>query len=213
MSVCQLSELIDTITDSPLQIVMPFLPYGRQDKDVSNDATFGQHTLLFILRQFFDSVCTFDPHSVELLQQYFGKEEDGGIKIIHPVIDIQRAIDGCGADMLCFPDKGAAARYGKDFNLPCVILDKVREQSTGKILGMSIDNAGIVPSSTNILIVDDICDGGRTFREASILLYKCGAKNVHLYISHGIFSQGTEVLHNDGIVDIYTQYGLKSRKK
>jgi ribose-phosphate pyrophosphokinase len=43
-------------------------------------------------------------------------------------------------------------------------------------------------------IVDDICDGGRTFIELSKELKKRNCGNVYLIISHGIFSKGIDVL-------------------
>lgn len=43
-------------------------------------------------------------------------------------------------------------------------------------------------------IVDDICDGGRTFIELSKELKKRNCGNVYLIISHGIFSKGYDIL-------------------
>jgi ribose-phosphate pyrophosphokinase len=38
------------------------------------------------------------------------------------------------------------------------------------------------------LIVDDICDGGRTFLEIAKILKARGASSIELYVTHGIFS-------------------------
>jgi ribose-phosphate pyrophosphokinase len=49
-------------------------------------------------------------------------------------------------------------------------------------------------------MVDDICDGGRTFIELAKELRGMGAEKVHLYVTHGFFTKGLSVF--DGIIDV-----------
>ena len=42
------------------------------------------------------------------------------------------------------------------------------------------------------MIVDDICDGGRTFTGIAKALKNKNAGNIYLAVSHGIFSDGFE---------------------
>ena len=58
-----------------------------------------------------------------------------------------------------------------------------------------------------ILIIDDICDGGMTFKLTAERLKELGAKEVHLYVTHGIFSKGLETLRESGIDRIFTRKG------
>ena len=58
------------------------------------------------------------------------------------------------------------------------------------------------------LIVDDICDGGATFTGLSKELYNLGAKSVSLFITHGIFRNGTDVLFDAGISNVITTNSL-----
>ena len=58
-----------------------------------------------------------------------------------------------------------------------------------------------------ILIVDDLCDGGMTFIKSAERLYELEAKEVHLYVSHGIFSKGLKPLTDSGIKRIFTKDG------
>jgi len=46
----------------------------------------------------------------------------------------------------------------------------------------------------NLIIIDDICDGGRTFIQLGQALKEAGAKDVYLYVTHGIFMAGLEIL-------------------
>jgi len=61
--------------------------------------------------------------------------------------------------------------------------------------------------------VDDICDGGRTFIESAGLLREAYPEaDIHLYVSHGIFSKGTDVLFDAGIKTIHTIKGEVKRE-
>ncbi|MEL6720431.1 MAG: phosphoribosyltransferase family protein [Bacteroidota bacterium] len=51
-------------------------------------------------------------------------------------------------------------------------------------------------NAKNCLIVDDICDGGRTFIGLAEALKHKGANRLYLAVSHGIFSYGFEELNN-----------------
>jgi len=204
----QLMTLIRSLNvEVDVCLTLPYLPYARQDKGVSNDATFALHTFLGLIAPVFDSLVVFDPHSEELLEQYFGD----GLTCVEPCAEIQVAIDGCNAEVICFPDVSASTRYPSLAGKPFVYMEKVRNQSTGEITGMKMHGEADVTDKC-VLIVDDLCDGGRTFREASKILYYQDAEEVNLYVSHGIFSHylGVMILHEDGINQVYTEEGLVS---
>lgn len=204
--VCQLAQLLTT----PI-LVCPFLPYGRQDKDISNNSTFGLHTFIKLISNFFDSLQTIDGHSnvaYEICKNNNLKYYD-----LFPTKGIGTAIKESACDLICFPDNGAKLRYTKTphwsqiynnlYSIPNFHLNKIRNQETGEITGLSIDG-DINLSEKSILIIDDICDGGRTFIEASKLLYSNGALNVNLYVTHGIFSKGVDIINQSGINRIFT---------
>ena len=74
------------------------------------------------------------------------------------------------------------------------IQGKQRDVSTGEIVATTIDKDAVMCYDT-FFVVDDICDGGRTFIELgkAIRDTKSNAKLV-LCVTHGIFSKGKEVL-------------------
>jgi ribose-phosphate pyrophosphokinase len=84
-----------------------------------------------------------------------------------------------------------------------IFASKHRDLATGKILGSDVP----VPADSwgrNFIIVDDICDGGRTFTEIAKALRgepKFGDAKVYLISTHGIFSDGYSELNKnfDGI--------------
>jgi ribose-phosphate pyrophosphokinase len=200
MQVAQLKQLIVSVyPNAQISLHLPFLPYGRQDKNISNESTFALHTFATIVNALqFHTVSSVDPHSdqaIKLINRFVA---------IDPMDRVMKALVETQA-VACYPDGGAATRYGKliaQFNQ--VLFEKVRDQATGNIVGIDTDDE-VLPLT--YLIIDDICDGGRTFVEAAKVLYERGAKEVHLYVSHGIFSKGTQVLRDAGIKRIFTYKG------
>ena len=55
--------------------------------------------------------------------------------------------------------------------------------------------------------MDDICDGGATFTLLGYALQAMGVTEIHLYVSHGLFTKGTQVLREAGIKRIFTKVG------
>lgn len=63
MHLAQLKSLLDQ-TRRGVQLYLPYLPYGRQDKDPQNNQTFALFTFARLLNVLdFESVSCFDPHS------------------------------------------------------------------------------------------------------------------------------------------------------
>lgn len=191
IQLCQLVTLLKQY--SPIReifLYMPFLPYGRQDKDITNKRTFGLYTFATILNAMeIDEIYSLDVHNPELTEEIIHNFSN-----IEPLKEIQNAIFRCNAELLVFPDSGALDRYGHMFDMPTAVCD----QTSYSISGDDIKDK-------NVLIVDDICDGGKTFEILSTHLK--AARKINLYITHGIFSRGTEVLIQSGISKIFTRNG------
>lgn len=200
IQVLQLADLLSTVSDIP-DLYIPYLPYSRQDKIVSNTSTFALNTFLTVLNTcgLFGRIITVDVHNAKLI------EEDGRIENIIPNEEINEIIEQENIDLICYPDKGASNR-GYDLNRNGFSLDKVRNQLTGEIEGLKLTRPMNL-KGLRILIVDDICDGGRTFIEASKLLYSLDAEEIMLYTSHGIYSKGTQVIFDSGITKIFNYKG------
>ena len=110
--------------------------------------------------------------------------------------------------MIFFPDEGACKRYSdmkiiKELGLPISFGIKRRDWKTGKILGLDVIGEDF--EGKNVLIIDDICSAGGTFKFSAIKLKELGAKDVQLYITHceNNIVNG-ELLKTDLISKIYT---------
>jgi ribose-phosphate pyrophosphokinase len=69
---------------------------------------------------------------------------------------------------------------------------KTRDVSTGTISGFGLEPCE-PRGSARVLVVDDICDGGGTFMGLGKVINDRLIK-ADLYVTHGIFSQGTLAL-------------------
>ena len=187
----QLKALLDT-TGRKTKLTIQYLPYARQDKEVSNDATFGLYPFAKLLNSLkFDIVSILDPHStvaLDLIENSYAT---------FPEAQVNELVVEDKIDILCFPDKGAQTKYASIYPfVPNVFANKIREQSTGLILETTLNGS---VEGKRVLIVDDICDGGATFTSLSKVLKDSGASYVGLYVTHGIFSKGIQVLLDAGI--------------
>ena len=76
-----------------------------------------------------------------------------------------------------------------------IYADKTRDLATGKIIKTEIH----IPDDfryDKVMIIDDICDGGRTFIEiAKALCSKVDVDSLGLFVTHGIFSKGLDELY------------------
>lgn len=178
-----------------------YLPYARQDRVCSE----GEADSLEVICSFLNSldvsvVRLWDVHNrdktVELLDEPL---------IVHSqayhIFDRFKILDDFDLSnlILCAPDDGAYQRVSDVANqhtqtIP-VVMSKVRDPENGKITGMKWNQHNRSVEGWNVLIIDDICDGGATFLQAAQILKEQGAENLYLYVTHGIFSKGLALLH------------------
>lgn len=199
-----LAQLVDLVFSKTENLVLelPYFPYARQDKKISNETTFTKTTFLELLKTlYFDEIITYDIHS---------ETNPYVIKNQRPNHFLE-AIRDFKPDAIFFPDAGAMTRYQKSFYtspdwnmIPKLYGEKVRDQKTGEITSYTVVTHKDFLNGDRILIVDDICDGGATFISAARELNKLQVKDIGLCISHGIFSKGTQGMREAGISKFYT---------
>lgn len=173
----------------PITLCCPYLPYARQDRVCAPGEALGVKVLCDILNaQRYHAVEVWDCHSdvgLALLERVHHREAHEFLK------RAKLHVDTC----LVAPDRGAIKRVGacaRVLGLPMFHADKVRDPKTGAITNTEVH--GTFDHRDWLLMVDDICDGGRTFFELAKVLREKGAKEVGLYVTHGIFSQGFNTL-------------------
>lgn len=218
-----------------VKLFLPYLPYSRQDRVCYPGEANSLQVFLVLLTyqlRLNDEVVTWDVHSDKSSDFFklWPQPQFTNVTVDHLLPMFQdRGLMNYGSDtdlVVISPDKGAAERALKGAkvlgctNILCA--EKIRNPLDGSIVGIEVlDSSGnplqalrrpmrsLKPlTGKRVLIIDDICDGGRTFIElAKILKFQLGASEVELYVTHGIFSKGFEVFsHNDTLLvdTIYT---------
>lgn len=178
-----------------IDLYISYFPYSRQDRKVFGGESFSAKVLAKMLKSAFDGVYTDDPHS-EVLEQW-GIETHYKQEHTCPVPE--------GA-VIVYPDAGAVRKNCVDTKTS-VYGQKVRDEN-GLITGYELVNAHLLDENSIVYVVDDICDGGRTFIELAKVLPK--VKEKHLRVTHGIFSKGEALLlaHYDTVEAFNTTVGL-----
>lgn len=186
-----------------------YLPYARQDRVCSVGDAFSLKVFFSLLNAAgVDTVSADDVHS----EAAFKIANDMGVKLYNQSqwLGFERVYNGVidslkyGEILIVAPDKGALPKVKKLYQVSGVskedipYFDKIRNPATGEITGMALNaNYEDLVNYKKIILVDDICDGGRTFIEAAKILtntYKIPKENLELYVTHGIFSKGIGVV-------------------
>ncbi len=182
-------------------LVIPYLPYARQDRVCAKGQAFSLKVFAQLLRLLkIENLMVWDVHSpisLELTQA----QSISSIEIIRKNKPLSALLSDSKSLLIC-PDKGAKKRtlaIQRAFAVKNIIqASKIRDPKTGQIIKTEIEETACLQNKTAI-ITDDICDGGMTFIKIAEILKARGVKRVVLYVTHGIFSQGLAVF--DGLID------------
>lgn len=188
------------------QITILYMPYSRADRVIEKNGFYqlnNNKTILNILSSLCDKVVTLDLHSL--------KNRTGNLVNIIPNYSILEKFN------IVFPDMGSTIRplfeYVLKNNIPYITCDKTRTDD-GIMIKISKNNSD---ESKDFLVIDDICDGGKTFIELANELKKLKIfknKKLNLCVTHGIFSSGKEILkeHFDNVYAIHEFEKCKNLK-
>lgn len=198
----------------PIELVMPYFPYARQDRVCVIGEAFGAKVMAELInRMQLEKVTIWDAHS-DVSPALINRVHNVAQSELIAKIDDLRAHLSSGELLLVSPDAGASKKtmaIAKHFEgVPQVVqAQKIRCPKTGEILETKI--LGNV-SGKRVLIADDICDGGRTFIELAKVLKQQGVDQVYLFVTHGIFSKGIEVF--EGLIDkVYTTDSFRPKSQ
>lgn len=197
-----------------IDLYTPFFIGGRSDRKFLNGQSNYLKTVIapIINLQKFSRVTILDPHSdvLEACVDNFQK--------ITNVNFAKEAIYDINTDItLVSPDAGALKKiYDVATAVDCsdiIVANKLRDLKSGKIIRTDVPNLDHEPGSKTFVIVDDICDGGRTFVEIAKAIRDVRAKaiyndKIYLVVTHGIFTAGFEELEK-WFTGVYTTNSVK----
>jgi ribose-phosphate pyrophosphokinase len=187
---------------SPINLCIPYFPYARQDRVCNAGEALSVKVIATLINaQNYATVTVLDPHSPVLVAAL-----DRCL-----VVDQFDAFSRIKTDWmnwtLVAPDQGAVKKvedFAKRVGAKRVVsFNKKRELATGKIVGMyCLDE---IDPDDKFLVLDDICDGGRTFIE--LVGHMSHVAYLELAVSHGIFSKGVGIVA-DHFDRVYTTNSL-----
>ena len=198
-------DMVRRISKNPrIKLWIPYLLNARMDRIKKPEQNFSLKVFAnFINSLNFDQVMTYNVHS------NVSEALIDNIININPIFDVDDVISEYKPDVIYFPDEGACKRYAdldsvKESGLPVIFGIKKRDFATGKILGLDVVS-DIDLKEKKVLIVDDICSAGGTFKFSAMKLKELGASDVTLYVSHCEDNiQNGDLLKTDLISKIYT---------
>lgn len=163
---------------------LPYLPYARQDRITEDGQAFSLKVYTRLLNSLpVDIIVVEDCHS------------DVGVALLDKVhnFPLREPEFVPAVDAIIAPDFGAAKKAqkaAKKFGVEEVIqASKMRDPKTGELSDPVI--FGNVHGK-DVLVLDDIIDGGRTFIQLANSLKEAGARKMYLHATHGIFSYGAK---------------------
>lgn len=197
----QLAEYYMNRGASMPDLVMPYIPYARQDRrsSAANNASLSIKAFAWWLNSMrWNSVTVSDPHSnvsTAVLDRVVAVERK---EYVGPFMQCLYE-DGIVPETLAIvaPDTGALKQteaIANMYKIPVMAFaQKHRDEATGQIGPMTIPD-GEKLRGKHILICDDICDGGGTFAGLAQALAPYEPASLNLYITHGVFSKGLDPL-------------------
>lgn len=191
-----------------MELQIPYLPYARQDRVTSPGTACSLAVMAQMINSLnYNSVVVFDPHSYvaeALINNMTSADLDTLLRISVPY-------EVYTSSVLVSPDIGAmkkVAQLGDLYTLPVVCAVKTRDPVTGILSNPRLLDPLPNPHQ-DVLIVDDILDGGRTFTQLVPLLRAHTTGKIRLYVTHGIFSNGFDDLRC--LDNIYVAYSFRKQ--
>lgn len=180
-----------------------FCPYGQTDRKMGDSIFSFKYFAQIINSLNFDRIRIYDPHS-PVMEGILERCE-----VFYPMLKIKLN----DYDLLFYPDNGAAKKYSEIYEKPYRFGNKKRNLDTGEIIRYEVIADKKEIAGKKILIRDDLCMGGRTFKEAAKALIGMGAVQIDLYVTH-LMPQAEEFYKNHenyGITNFYSENTLNQK--
>lgn len=188
---------------------LPYLPYARQDRRCNPGESAGAKVFAEQINALGCKAVTItDPHS-EVIAQLINGVQLADQKDVFGHLN--------WADyVVVAPDLGAIKKAEKFAEYTgargVMAFHKVRDLATGDIIRQTMINmgCGFIGNGQKFLVLDDICDGGRTFVNVATEIRKLNPARLELAVTHGIFSYGQEVV-TDVFDHVYTTNSFNTK--
>lgn len=189
------NQILKEMGVEKIELYTPYFLGARSDRKFGEGQTNYLKNVIcpIINSQGFSKVIVLDPHSDVLEACLNNFHKINNIRLVDDALSYFLKENDDDKVMLVSPDAGALKKIfdiAKEFGISKVTTaSKVRDVLSGRILRTELptmDLRGI----EHIVVIDDICDGGRTFIELAKAVKEITDIPLHLIVTHGIFSAG-----------------------
>ena len=200
------NQALRELAVSTVSLYVPYFMGARSDRKFrEGGVNYLKHVICPVINsQKFNTVLVLDPHSDVLEACLDNYDKVSNFTVVkNALADIDNHNGAQDRICLVSPDGGALKKIydvAEEFYLPNIVTAiKHRDIMTGKITRTEVPNLPISIGNERMkfVIVDDICDGGRTFIElAKAIKEQREEAEIYLIVTHGIFSSGLSELSN-----------------
>ncbi|MEO3992828.1 MAG: ribose-phosphate diphosphokinase [Desulfurococcaceae archaeon TW002] len=179
-------ELLSSKGINKIYAIVPYLAYGRQDKEFLSWEVVSGRVILKMMRYVgLKKLFVVDFHSEKLLEEF-----NDLVTNILPIKTFGQYVKNNVEEpyILIAPDIGASRRVklvAEYLKKEYVVIKKLRDRITGEItheLPEDLDMRGV-----NAVIIDDIISTGGTIASIAKYLTKKGTHRIYVLASHGLF--------------------------
>ncbi len=211
-----IERVIGALKDNPLRknLVVPFLPYGRQHRRRFGEPTEAADFLRDCHYLGFRNILTVDAHDPNVAAAISKHNFDNMFmtnEMLYELITREKLDYEHPENILIVaPDEGAQQRarhYADRFGCNHAFFSKRRDVNKivdGKNVIISSQFVGFSPRGKDVIIVDDMISSGETILETARKLKKMGANRIFIIVTFGLFTKGTENFtksYNKGLIN------------
>ncbi|MFT4967998.1 MAG: ribose-phosphate pyrophosphokinase [Candidatus Deianiraeaceae bacterium] len=195
-------DVISRNSSAPIHLLIPYLCYSRQDREISQYAPFSGKVIADLLsHKSISTISIVDLHSPQI--QGFFQKPCFNILLESFILEHICANYNMQDIAICAADIGGAKfarKIADNLSVESITVEKTRS-SAGVSQAVSVVGK---PQNKICIIVDDMIDTAGTLCNASDILMKNGAKAVVAYATHGIFSgNALPKINNSSLQNIF----------
>jgi ribose-phosphate pyrophosphokinase len=202
-------DALDNLGVEHITLTMSYIPNARADRRFSKNQSQSLKVFCNVINSLnFKEVHVSDPHSdvsTALLNNVKVNDQ------VNCFMQKKPQIDKISNDyVFCSPDLGATKKtfdLSMKTGIDLIQAVKIRDIKTGNIIKCDAQCENL--KGKDVVIVDDIADGGASFIYLAEKLKAKGAGKIILFVTHGIFSKGLAPLV--GKVDYIFTYNLMEK--
>lgn len=214
MTLCLAVDALRNMSVNYIEVFIPYVPYARQDRVMVPGEPLSIKVFAGIINSLnLNKVIVFDAHSEvspALLNNCTNITNHDMVKHFLKVFKLPDFV-------LVSPDLGAYKKIDKlasklEYKGQIATGIKIRDLATGQIIKSDVITDDLKGKAC--VVVDDICDGGRTFIELANALNAKNAGDLFFIASHGVFSHNAvDRLKEAGYKNVGSSNSIANREE